>query len=205
MSSDDPVTLWLDELRHVDDVAADKLWNHFTQRLYELARDRLQPETRRVYDEEDAALSAFHSFCAGVAAGRFPDLQDREGLWRLLISITARKVTHRHRFDRQQRRDVRRNLPDPCFVQAAEQTEFTGLEGIPSYEPSPEFTAEFLDVSERLMRSLADPALQQVAALRIEGYLDAEIAAQLGCSRSTVQRRLEVIRRHWQQLESAGG
>lgn len=40
MSSDDPVTLWLDELRHVDDVAADKLWNHFTQRLYELAQVR---------------------------------------------------------------------------------------------------------------------------------------------------------------------
>src|SRR5438094_672479 len=110
MSSDDPVTLWIDELRNADEAAAQKLWLHFVSRLYDLARKKLMPETRRVYDEEDAAQSAFHSVCAGIAAGRFPDLQDRDSLWHLLLAITGRKVAHRHRHDRQQRRDVRRNL-----------------------------------------------------------------------------------------------
>jgi hypothetical protein len=81
LSSDDPVTLWIDELRNADEA---------------------------VYDEEDAALSAFHSVCAGIAAGRFPDLGSRGNLWRLLVVITARKVAHRQRHDQQQRRDVHR-------------------------------------------------------------------------------------------------
>ncbi len=201
MSSKDPVTLWIDELRNADELAAQNLWNHFVHRLYDSARHRLNPETRRVYDEEDAAQSAFRSFCAGIAAGRYPDLQDREGLWRLLLSITARKVAHRHRFDRQLRRDVRRNLQSPFFVQATENSDAAGVEGIPSREPAPEFAAEFVDVCETLMQSLDDPSLRKVAMLRMEGYTDAETAEQLGCSRSTVQRRLEVIRRHWQRLE----
>jgi DNA-directed RNA polymerase specialized sigma24 family protein len=37
--------------------------------------------------------------------------------------------------------------------------------------------------------------------LRMEGYTDAEVADRLRCSRRTVQRRLEVVRRHWGRLE----
>ena len=90
-SSDDPVTLWIDQLRAADDSAANNLWNHFVSRLYESARKKLRPRTRAVYDEQDAAQSAFKSVCAGIAAGRFPDLQDRESLLRLLLLITSRK------------------------------------------------------------------------------------------------------------------
>ena len=43
-------------------------------------------------DEEDAALSAFDSLCAGLARGQFPQLADRDDLWRLLVVITTRKV-----------------------------------------------------------------------------------------------------------------
>ena len=46
---------------------------------------------RRASDEEDVALSAFQSFYQGIARGRFPQLEDRDNLWRLLITITARK------------------------------------------------------------------------------------------------------------------
>ena len=98
MSSDDPISLWLDELRNGDDEAATRLWNHFCLRLYESARAKLQPQTRRVYDEQDAALSAFNSVCAGIVAGRFPALRDRQGLWGLLLVITSRKVADRHRY-----------------------------------------------------------------------------------------------------------
>lgn len=33
MSTDDPVTLWIDELRNADEAAAQKLWNYFVARL----------------------------------------------------------------------------------------------------------------------------------------------------------------------------
>ena len=205
LSSDDPVTLWIDELRQADQAAARKLWNHFVTRLYELGRKKLRPETRRVYDEEDAAQSAFHSVCAGIAAGRFPDLGSRENLWHLLVVITARKVAHRHRHDQQQSRDVHRNLSDSIFAQSRDHSPPAGVDMTVSREPTPEFAAEFVETCEFLFQSLDDPALKEVVSLRMEGYTDAEAADRLKCSRRTVQRRLEVVRRHWGRLELSSG
>jgi RNA polymerase sigma factor (sigma-70 family) len=196
--NDDPVTLWIDELRLADEVAAQKLWEHFVSRLYDLARKKLRPETRRTYDEEDAAQSAFRSFCAGLVAGRFPDLRDRESLWHLLLAIAARKVAHRHRHDQQDRRDVRRNL---ATIQSMEDSAPALIEGMASHEPTPEFAAQFVETCESFYQRLDDPALQQVVALRLESYTDDEIAERVGCSRRTVQRRLELVRRHWTRWE----
>jgi RNA polymerase sigma factor (sigma-70 family) len=205
LSSDDPVTLWIDELRNADEAAARKLWNHFVTRLYELGRKKLRPETRRVYDEQDAAQSAFQSVCAGIAAGRFPDLGSRENLWHLLAVITARKVAHRQRHDKQLRRDVHRNLSDSIFLQSSDEFAPAGVDALLSREPTPEFAAEFVETCDFLFQSLDDPALQQVVTLRMEGYTDDEIADRLKCSRRTVQRRLEVVRRHWHRLELSSG
>ena len=48
MSSDDPVTLWIEELRDADEAAARKLWNHFVARLYELGPANPQPHERGI-------------------------------------------------------------------------------------------------------------------------------------------------------------
>lgn len=203
MSSGDPVTLWMEQLRNADRVAADGLWQHFNRQLFELARKKLPPRTRRVYDEEDAAQSAFQSVCAGIAAGRFPDLHDRASLWQLMLVVTARKVARRIRHDLQKRRDDRRNVAQSIFVLSADEAVLR--EGdLQSREPTPEFAFEFAETCEVLFQSLDDSALRQVVTLRMEGYTDAEIAGRLKCSRRTVQRRLEVIRRHWDRLELFG-
>ncbi|CAN5302496.1 ECF-type sigma factor [soil metagenome] len=199
LPSDDPVSLWINELRQADPVAARKLWTHFVSRLYELGRNKLQPSTRRVYDEEDVALSAFQSFCAGISDGRFPDLHDRESLWHLLLLLTARKISNRQRHDQQQRRDVHRTLSDSIYTSPNEIP--SCFELVNSREPTPEFAAEFVDTCEHLYQSLNDPTLQQVVTLRLEGYTDSDVANRLNCSRRTVQRRLEVIRRHCERLE----
>lgn len=200
MSPDDPITLWMEELREGDDAAAAGLWNHFCLRLYESARRKLSPASRGVYDEEDAALSAFHSVCAGIAAGRFPALNDREGLWRLLLVITSRKVVHRHRHDQQQKRDVGRTFTDSVFARDRDDSAAAGIQNVPAREPTPEFAAAFAETCEKLFEELEESQLRDVASLRLEGYSDSEIATRLGCTRRTIQRRLEVIRRQWQRL-----
>ena len=166
---DDPVTAWIDELRNADASAAERLWNHFVSRLRDCARKKLRSGTRSVYDDEDAVQSAFHSVCAGIAAGRFTDLRDRESLLRLLLVITSRKVARRHAHDRRQRRDVRRNVSNHIFVDSADDLSYDAVEQLPSREPTPEFAAEFAETCEALFQRLDDPQLQQVVTLRMEG------------------------------------
>lgn len=201
MVSEDPVTIWIDELRQADESAAEHLWRHFFQQLYDLARKQLNPDTRRVYDEEDAAQSAFTSVCGGIAAGRFPNLQDREGLLRLLLRVTARKVAQRHRFDHRKRRNVSRTLSDSVFADSGESGSIRVLDGVATREPSPEFAAQFVEVCGLFFETLKDPALQAVARLRMDGYTDSEIGQRLDCTRRTVQRRVEAIRRHCEGME----
>ncbi|MCA9217198.1 MAG: hypothetical protein KDB27_29215, partial [Planctomycetales bacterium] len=196
MQIDDPVTLWIDELRNADNAAAMKIWNHFVSRLYMLARKKLHPETRRVYDEQDAAQSAFHSVCSGIAAGRFPDLQDREGLLRLLLAITARKVARRHQHDRRLRRDVNRNLAGVMLLESNESSVVDSSEQLCSREPTPEFAAEFVETFDTFFTALDDSSLQNIVTLRLEGYSDSEIGKRLDYSRRTVQRKMVIIRRH---------
>lgn len=200
-SSDDPVTLWIDQLRAADDSAAHNLWNHFVSRLYDAARKKLSLRTRSLYNEEDAAQSAFQSVCAGIAAGRFSDLSDRDSLLRLMLVITSRKISRRHRFDQRQQRDVRRNASSRVFANGSDDSLIDPVNQLPSHEPTPEFAAEFAETCESLYLSLNDPELKEIVALRMEGYTDSEVADRLNCSLRTVQRSREVIRRQWNRLE----
>ena len=107
MAADDSVSAWLDRLQAGDPSAAHRLWQRYFPRLVGLARQKLRDAPRRVADEEDVALSAFGSFCRAAEAGRFPDLLDRDGLWRLLVVITARKAAHLLRDQGRQKRGGR--------------------------------------------------------------------------------------------------
>ena len=88
------VTQWLGDLKRGEQEAAQPVWARYFDRLVVLAHARLRAMHTATADadEEDAALSAFDSFCAGMEQGRFPQLSDRDDLWRLLVTITGRKV-----------------------------------------------------------------------------------------------------------------
>ena len=88
----DSVTVWLEHLKAGDPAAAGPLWERYFARLVTLARARLRLAPRAARDEEDVALSAFHNFCRGVEAGRFPRLDDRDDLWQVLFMITTCKA-----------------------------------------------------------------------------------------------------------------
>jgi RNA polymerase sigma factor (sigma-70 family) len=195
-SADGSVTRWLGQLQAGDPAAARQLWERYFRRLVGFARKKLRSAPRRAADEEDVALSAFDSFCRGAEQGRFADLADRDGLWRLLVVITARKSTHLRRDEGRQKRGGGMHLvgdasrdPDGDSV----------LEQVISREPTPEFAAEMTDECERLLRSLDDDYLRAVALLRMEGYSVEEIAARLGCVARTVKRKLKYIRDIWEK------
>ena len=85
MSIDEAVTQWIEQLKEGDSAAAEKLWQRYFQQVVEQARRKLQGASAAMADEEDVAVSAFKSFCNAAREGRFPDLRDRDDLWRLLL------------------------------------------------------------------------------------------------------------------------
>jgi DNA-directed RNA polymerase specialized sigma24 family protein len=65
-------------------------------------------------------------------------------------------------------------------------------------EPTPEFAAEVAEQCQRLLEALDDDTLRSVAVWKMEGSTNPEIAARLGCSLSSVERKLRLVRRIWQ-------
>jgi RNA polymerase sigma factor (sigma-70 family) len=197
MSSEGSVTRWVTALKGGDTAAAQPLWERYHRQLVSLARQKLQSARRRVADEEDVVQSAFHSFFRGVARGCYPQLNDRDNLWRLLMIITARKaldeLAHQHS-KRQGGGTVhghsRMSLEDSDWSEAE-------IQQVVGDEPTPEFAAQVAEEYQRLLDLLDDETLQQVAVLKMEGHTNDEVAEQLNCSRRTVARKLETIRIIW--------
>jgi DNA-directed RNA polymerase specialized sigma24 family protein len=192
------VSRWLDELKAGDVEAVQPLWERYFSRLVRLARVKLRMKRRSsAADEEDAALSAFNSFCEGAAHGRFPKLADRDDLWRLLVVITARKAGAQAQRETRKKRGGGRVIGEVDLPAASLGRGMGVFEQVVGSEPSPDFAAMVAEEYTRLLDALGDDSLRQVALDRMEGYTSDEIAGRLGCARRTVARRLDLIREIW--------
>jgi DNA-directed RNA polymerase specialized sigma24 family protein len=178
------VTGHLFDLQCGDRDAVGPLWERYYPQLVRLAGASLRAArlTGAVADGEDVALSAFDSFCRRAEQGRFPDLNDRDGLWRLLVCIAWRKA----------RAEIRRRHPG-VVSSGADYEDAVGR------EPSPEFAARVADQYAYLLDILGDPALVHVAVWRMEGLTVREIMERQGCSRTTIFRRIALIREIWSE------
>src|SRR5262245_27951412 len=143
------VTRWLRSLEAGDREAAGDLWRHYFDDLVRLARARLQGAPRAVADEEDAALSALDSFCRGAARGRYPRLDDRDDLWRLLVVITERKAVDQAQRERRRKRGGGRvvGMPGPADADHGGG----GAAHAVCPEPTPEFAALVADECGHLL------------------------------------------------------
>jgi DNA-directed RNA polymerase specialized sigma24 family protein len=189
-------------LKGGDVVALQRLWEAYFPRLVGLARKKLREAPRCPADEEDVALSAFDSFCEGVAQKRFPQLADRDDLWHILVTLTARKALQLIRDAQRQKRGGGAVL-DEAALNAGLGTsgDPSGLEQVIGHEPTPEFAAQVAEEYQLLLSQLGDPDLRKVALWKMEAYSNKEIAAKLGCVLRTVERKLALIRSLWSQEE----
>lgn len=203
MVPEDSVLQWFDQLRQGDPAAAQALWERYFAQLVRLARNRLSGLRRGARDEEDVALSAFSSFCLAAERGRFPQLADRDGLWRLLVALTERKAVDLIRAETRAKRGGGHVLGESGLVAGAEGPGEGGLDQAPGREPTPEFVALMAEECQRRLAQLGDETLRTVALLRLEGYSNQEVAERLSCTTRTVERKLELIRAIWQPEASA--
>ena len=197
MSDEGSVSRWLDGLKAGDDADIRRLWDRYFQRLVRLAGTRLPGHARRELDEEDVALSAFHSFCDRIGRGQFPQLADRDDLWRLLVTITARKAIKTVRSQTRLKRGGGHVLGESALI--GPDTPGAGLAAFLAREPTPAFAAQFAEDYERLLARLDDGTLRAIAVLKLEGHTSEEIAAALETSKRTIDRKLQLIRLIWQE------
>lgn len=202
MSSGGSVTHWINLLKGGDAAAVQRLWEAYFPRLVGLARKKLCEAPRCAADEEDVALSAFNSFCAGVAQERFPQLTDRDDLWHILVTITARKALQLVRHEERQKRGGGAARGEAALHEGSQDAEELSLEQIIGREPTPEFAAQVAEEYQRLLSRLGDADLRRVAVWKMEGCSNKEIAAQLGCVPRTVERKLGIIRTLLSQEET---
>jgi DNA-directed RNA polymerase specialized sigma24 family protein len=194
MAEPGSVTGWLDGLRAGDEVAAQRLWEGYFRRLVGLARHKLGGHPRGPAGSEDVALSAFDSFCRGAEQGRFPRLADRHDLWQVLVLLTARKAIDVARRERAGKRGGGAAGPAGPF-----------LEDVVGPDPTPSFAAEVAEECRRLLDAQPHPDLREIALAKLEGYTNPEIASRLGKSVATVERKLNLIRRTWEEAAVGHG
>jgi DNA-directed RNA polymerase specialized sigma24 family protein len=193
MHESESVTQWIAEIKAGGqgvDAAQQELWSRYFDRLVALARARLVGAPRGAEDEEDVALSALNSFFGGVERKRFPALEDRDNLWSLLASITARKAINQRKRQLAAKRGGGMQL---------ETSQSDIVARLVDDALTPAHIVAMSEQCRRLMQALADPKLEKIARLKLEGFTNEEIAQRDSVALRTVERKLNRIRHIWSE------
>jgi RNA polymerase sigma-70 factor (ECF subfamily) len=201
--ADDPgsVTRLLGQLRSEDprlrDEAAAAIWQHYCNRLLELACQHLDRRLRRRVGADDIVQRAFQSFFLRQQRGQF-DLADRHDLLRLLVRMTLNKLRGAAAREGRGRRDYRleqpADRPDADAGAADDWLRDLAERGA----PTPDEAVALAEEAERRLAQLPDD-LRRIAQYKLQGYTNPEIAAlpEMGCAVRTVERKLKLIREAW--------
>lgn len=179
-----------------DSVFTQQIWEDFFPRLAQLARKKLGNLPRRAMDEEDVALSAINSFFTRMKAGQFK-LEERDDLWRLLATITTRKVNGLQRHDLAQKRGRGTVRGESVFEVNGDKSS-GGIGQVFEIKNTPEFPEQVLIECEELLNQLKNDRLRQTALMRMQGYNNKEISEHLGCSVARTKQRIASIKQKWE-------
>jgi DNA-directed RNA polymerase specialized sigma24 family protein len=199
MTTEGSVTHLVGQLQAGDATAAQALFERYFEPMVRLARARRKGKPGRDADEEDVALSAFDSFCRGAKDGKFPQLTDRDQLWRLLVVITSRKAADQLEHGRRVKRGGGAVRGESAFAEGGSAADERGIERVAGAAPTPDFAILMADEFDRLLGLLPDDTLRAVALWRMEGFSNEQIAAKLGCVVRTVERKVRLIHTLWQE------
>lgn len=197
---DGSISAWLRQLEGPErERAAAGIWNCYHGRLLGLAHKLLAAGRQRSYGAEDVVQEAFAAFFRAMSAGRFPLLEDRDDLWRLLAEITRNRAADFLKCEARGKRGGGRLRGESAFENGSGSLP-AGVDQIPDGD---EQASMFNLVCAEFLASL-EPELLQVAILKMEGLTNGEIAARLGRVEKTVERKLKLIRARWLHYAPSG-
>ncbi|MGB7327763.1 MAG: ECF-type sigma factor [Rubripirellula sp.] len=193
---EDTIAFWIERLKEGQEDASQKMWEHCFDKLHRVARRKLATLPNRVEDEEDLALSAFHSLCRGAKAGRFRRLDSSQDLWQILLMITSRKAVNRIKHHHAAKRGGGKVRGESAFNNAKDGG------GINEAVVDEMFCDDLSLECHEMLEGLNDDTLRRIAILKLEGHTNREIAEQLDRAESTIDLKLKLIRSRWdRQIE----
>ena len=189
MSGDGSVSQLIAQVKLGDETAFSRLHQRYWPRIVQIAGKRLQQLRRGSDDAEDMAQRAFIDLYRGFQAQRVPEVSHRHQLLALLSHIVVRRVINHVRMETAQRRGG----PDISIVSGL------SLDMAEDSAVGPMQEAMLHDSYEFYLNSVPDK-LRFLAELHCAGFTNREIATQMNCVERTVERKLSLLRRCWQNL-----
>lgn len=190
------VTLLMRALRNGDQEAARRIWELYRGAMLRVAARLVPRDLRRAADEEDAVLCAFDSLFRRARNGQFEQFDGRRDLWRLLVAITRRKAINLVRHEQCQKRD-RAMLAADRLEGPRSNASVPSILLLPDNRLQPALEVAMEETFASLLERLPDDEARTIVQSKLAGDTNEQIARELGCVRSTVDRRLRVIRRIW--------
>jgi len=199
MSTAHSVTNWIGQLKAGEEVAAQKVWQRYYVQLVNLARRRLLANQRRFEDEEDVVVQAFHEFFRNMKLGKYPQIDDRDGLWRELATKTDQRTRDLKRKHRRQKRGGGMVRGNSVFCARGTDDTPHGFDQIA--DPTPEVVEQY-SITCRELLNLLNEEQRRIALWKLSGFTNKEIAKELACVEETVRRKIKVIRNIWSEEQN---
>jgi hypothetical protein len=189
------VSHWLKELKTGDSLAVEAIWHRYYQRVVELASRKMKVNPDRAVDGEDIAQLAMHRFCTNATLGCYPNLDDREQLWDLLVVFTLNRI-------RKHLRACNRLKRSGLHTQVFEFSQLEVLKDLQTPE-APTIMADMVDAwLKRLDQEDPSGQLKQIAIWSMDGISGSDIARILKKRKSFVLHQIRLIRLLWEECET---
>jgi RNA polymerase sigma factor (sigma-70 family) len=164
----------------LSDEELNRLFETYLPKLIRLADHRISTRVQAKFGADDVAATVCRSVFRRFKDGKFRFDDDAE-FWRLLVTVTKRKISNKVRHFSTQSRSVADELSETAsFILATP-------------EPGPSEAIAFEESLQTVADSL-EPQERNALLLRMDGWEHHEIAERLNVSERTIRRKMEVIK-----------